>query len=256
MFEEIKEFGSDLKIVGNLVEESEPDHLQRTEDWLEARSGRWTGSKIKDLMGCGKSTSKLEWGKPEKLIDFGVTAEKYIYNVGMERLTGIRSMNISSKILQHGTDHEPLLIQQLLDDKVIANFRELGFETFPNYKWGGASIDGLCDYRKIDTGLETKCCVSWDGHYKRMYQEVSPKHDDFWQFQAEMLATGVKQLLYVVAMPMQVEKYNFGLVKASKEHQKCLLQRCEIADYAIGLWPKYGYKKALEIACSDYKHPD
>jgi hypothetical protein len=228
------------------------DSLQRTEEWLEKRKGRFTGSRIKDLMGCGRSTSKMQWGRVEKTVDFGAGAERYIYNVGKERMTGLRSMSASSKQMQHGTEHEPLLIQQLIDDGVISDFEELGFEHFGDYKNGGASVDGVCTYKGERVSLELKCCVSWDGHYKRMYQQVHEKHDDFWQHQSEMLATGTKKCLYVVAAPMQVEIYDKQIVNASPIHQKCLFDRCKIADRAIELWDVHPYPTALQIACQEF----
>jgi hypothetical protein len=247
-FEQIR---SDFVMVGSYDDNTSSD-LQRTEEWLEKRKGRFTGSKIKDLMNCGRSTSKMPWGRIEKTFDFGATAERYIYNVGKERLTGLRSMGASSKAMQHGTDSEPLLIQQLIDDKVITDFVELGFEHFGDYKNGGASVDGVCTYKGERVAMEMKCCVSWDGHFKRMYNEVHEKHDDFWQFQAEMFAVGLKKCIYVVAAPMQVEQYDIQVVKASEIHHKVMLDRCKIADRAIELWKTHSYSEALQIACAEF----
>jgi len=240
-------------MIGSLDGPDSSSDLQRTEEWLEKRKGRFTGSKIKDLMSCGRSTSKMPWGRIEKTVDFGSAAEKYIYNVGQERRTGIRSMSASSKAMQHGTDSEPLLIDRLIKDGVIKDFEELGFEHFGEYKNGGASVDGVCTYNGERVTMELKCCTSWDGHFKRMYEAVHEKHDDFWQFQAEMKSVGLKKCLYVVAAPMQVEKYDTQIVKASDIHQKCMLDRCNIADRAIELWDKHSYSEALQIACSEFK---
>ena len=240
-------------MIGSLSQDKESDGLQRTEAWRIKRGGCYTGSKIDLLQKCGKATAKTQWGSTDKLVDFGVPAERYIYAVGMERRTKIRSMDVSAKQMEHGTVHEPLLIERLLKDGVISDFKELGFEYFGKYENGGASVDGICIYKGEEVGLELKCTVSWDGHYKRMYEDVHDKHDDFWQFQAEMLATGLNKLLYVVAMPMQVEKYDFNICHASPIHQDAMLKRCKIADKAIELWDQYGYKEALHIACAQYK---
>ena len=111
---DFKEIKSDFEMVGSFSQD-DSDSLQRTEEWLEKRKGRFTGSKIKDLMSSGRSSSKMQWGRIEKTVDFGAKAERYIYQVGKERLTGLRGMNISSKQMQHGTDSEPLLIEQLIN---------------------------------------------------------------------------------------------------------------------------------------------
>lgn len=248
---DFQEITSEFKMIGSLSSD-QSDSLQRTEEWLEKRKGRFTGSRIKDLMTCGRSSSKMQWGRIEKTVDFSTTAEKYIYNVGKERLTGLRSMNISSKQMNHGTDHEPLLIEQLIKDGVITDFQELGFEHFGDYKNAGASVDGAATYKGERVALELKCCVSWDGHYKRMYHQVHEKHDDFWQHQSEMIATNTSKTLYVVAAPMQVEIYDTQIVNASEIHQKCIIDRCMIADRAIELWNEHSYPVALEIACAEF----
>lgn len=252
MIDEFEEIS--FEIVGSNSVGSNDDSLQRTEEWFEARKGRFTGSRFKDLMGCGRSTSKQPWGSLEKLVDFGASAEKYIYQVGMERRTGQRSQEGSSRQMEWGKENEPKLIEQLVKDGVISDFVELGFEEFPDYENGGASVDGICIHKGEKVGLELKCCVSWDGHYARMYEKVHEKHNDFWQFQAEMLATGVKKILYVVTLPMTVEKYDAQIIHASEIHQRELLKRCQIADRAIELWDTAEDKKtALQIACASYK---
>jgi len=240
------------------------DSLQGTDEWFEKRRGRFTGSKIKDLMSSGRSTGKKSWteGK-EKLFDFGKPAEKYIYAVGKERTTGRLSMEVTSKQMDYGKEHEPLLIKKLLEDGVITDFVGLDFEQFPSYENAGASIDGIAItgpnaikhkiQEGLKVGLEIKCPVSWDGHYNRMYEEIHEKHDDFWQFQAEMLATETNLLLYVVALPMTVEEYDVEITAASKIHQKAMLDRCKIADKAISLWPKHKYSEALAIAIAEFK---
>jgi hypothetical protein len=241
-------------MVGSFTDQTSSESLQRTEEWFEKRSGCFTGSNIKKLMSCGRSTSKIGWTHAEKVVDFGSAAEKYIYNVGMERLTGIRSQQAHSKQMEHGTKSEPLLIQQLIDDGVITDFKELGFENFGEYKFGGASVDGVCMYKGELVGLELKCTVSWDGHFSRMYDAIDDKHDDFWQFQSEMIAAKVKKILYVVAMPMQTEKYDLTVIEASPMHQKRIAQRCKIADSAIDKWGKHSKKDALQLACAEFEN--
>lgn len=231
---------------------NESNDLQRTKEWLEARRGNFTGSRMGLLMGCGRSTSKLLWGSVDKLIDFSVTAEKYIYNVGKERTTGLLSQHITSKQMNHGKIYEPLLIQKLLDENIITSFKESGFEKLENHN-GGASPDGKIIYQGEEMGLETKCCVSWDGHFKRMYDKVHDKHDDFWQFQAEMLSLKVDKLLYVVAAPMTIQQYDIQVIEASKTHQKAMVNRIVIADKAISYWGKHGYVNGLKLACAEWE---
>ena len=242
----------DLELKPFGIEQTEDGELQRTKEWLEDRRGNFTGSKMKDLMSCGRSTAKLQWGTVEKLIDFGRTAEKYIYNVGKERLTGLMSQRITSKQMYHGIIHEPLLIEKLLEDGVIENYKPCKFKKFKDHN-GGASPDGTVVYQNQEMGLETKCCVSWDGHFARCYDVIDEKHDDFWQFQTEMMALEVDKLLYVVASPMTIEDYEIKIIDASPIHQKALLQRILIADAAIGYWDTYNYSDSLKVACAKWE---
>ena len=241
----------DIGAFGDVIENNYDQCLQRTKEWLVDRGGKFTGSEFFKLMNCGRSTAKQPWGGLAKLIDFGATAERYIYNVGQERNTGILSMETKAQRMEHGKESEPLLIAQLIKDGVITDFQEKGFEKF--YEFGGASVDGVAIHQAKKMAMELKCTTSWDGHYARMYEPVHEKHGDFWQIQGELLAVGLSECLYVVASPMQVEVYDIQIVKASPIHQKQILERCKIADHAISLWPKHGYKKSLEIACAEYK---
>ena len=246
---------NDLDLEPFGFEQNNEGELQRTEEWLEARSGNFTGSKTKAFMGCGRSTAKMSWGTVEKLIDFSKTAEKYIYNVGKERLTGIRSQQITSKQMEHGIIHEPLLIEKLIETKIISDFTKSSFDKFKGYN-GGASPDGKVVYKGEEMVLEVKCCVSWDGHFIRCYDIVDEKHDDFWQFQSEMLALGLNKLLYVVASPMTIEDYELQVINASPTHQKAILNRITIADAAIAYWDTHNYAEALQLACAEWQEAD
>lgn len=234
------------------VEQTEDGDLQRTKKWLKDRSGNYTGSKMTNLMGCGRSTAKLQWGTVEKLIDFSRIAEKYIYNVGKERLTGLLSQRITSNQMYHGIIHEPLLIEKLLEDGMIEDYKPCQFVKFKDYN-GGASPDGTVIYQSEEMGLETKCCVSWDGHFARCYDVIDEKHDDFWQFQAEMWALEVNKLLYVVASPMTIEDYEIKVIVASPIHQKAMLNRILIADAAIEYWDTHNYADSLKLACAKWQ---
>jgi len=230
--------------------------LQRTEQWLQDRNGKWTGSENKDLMSVGRATGKLPWTDAAKIVDFGKGAETHVFIVGKRRSTDILEMELSAKQLDYGKENEPKLIEQLIKDGIITDFEERGLEYFPNYSNGGASVDGIAIYKGRKVALELKCTTSWSGYKNRMYEPVNEKHQDFWQHQSEMLAVGLHELLYVVAEPMTTERYEIQIVKASKIHQKALIDRCKIADKAIELWNKHSYSDALMLACKEYNQQE
>lgn len=252
-FEEIKEPTNQFEMVGGFIE-SESENLQRSEEWFKKRSGNFTGSKIKDLMNCGRSSKNMDWGDINKILDFGKTSEKYIYATGMERNTGFRSQNVSSKQMQYGTDSEPLLIENLIKDGVIDSHIEEDYISHFEQKNLGASPDGRIFVKGKEKALEIKCTVSWDGHFSRMYEKVDEKHCDWWQFQTEMLVMRVDSLLYVVAYPMTVDKYEIQEIKASEIHQKAILKRVQIANKAIELWEENHYSEALKISIANFKN--
>ncbi len=228
------------------------DDIQRTDEWFKKRKGKFTGSKIKNLMNCSQKTSKLKWGK-KKLFDFGSTAERYVYSVGKERLTGCSSQKLTSKQMDWGKKNEESIVNKLLEDGVIQSFREVDFTLFRENSNGGSSPDGLVVKSSNEMGAEIKSTVSWDGHYNRMYEKVTEKHDDYWQFQSEMLSLEVNKLLYVVAAPMSSDIYDYQIVKANKMHQRCILHRINIADLAISYWDEMSYKDSLIKACTNYR---
>ena len=71
-----------LQMMEEMEVQSSVSDLQRTEDWLEKRKGRFTGSKIKDLMNCGRATSKQSWGEITKLFDFSFFSIRHQIHMG------------------------------------------------------------------------------------------------------------------------------------------------------------------------------
>lgn len=246
---------TDIKMHGSLGNDrvQTVESLQRTLEWLLKRKECFSGSENTLLMSCSRTTSSMSWDRIEKIVDFSGTAEKQVYRVGKRRSTNVLEMEINSKPTNYGKENESLLIANVIRDGLISDFEELGFEYFGDYKGGGASADGRCVYNGEVVGAEIKCCVSWDGHYGRMYEKVHEKHKDFWQHQSEMLAMSVDKLIYIVAEPMNINKYDHQIIEASKLHQKALLARCKIADAAIDMWyGDYTYNECLQIACANY----
>ena len=89
------------------------EDLQRTDQWFEARRGRFTGSGIKDLMTCSRSKANYEWGRPEKLIDFGEAAKKYIYSKFKERQRSKVVKTAFSQDMKYGTENEAAILDLL-----------------------------------------------------------------------------------------------------------------------------------------------
>lgn len=237
---------ADLLEWNEFLPELTPEQL-----WLIKRLGHFSGSKMSDLMKTSRKTAKnADWSDPEKIADFSDSKESkaYCFSRLMERLTKLSDQQISARQLEHGKDTEPLLIDQILKDGLILEYQKCDFKKSDNIDWFGATPDGLVRLANGDlAGLETKCCVSWSGFFDRRIPEVDVKHKDFWQFQSEMHVLGVDKLLYVVAMPMQHERYSNKIIEASEVHQNAMVQRVEMVNSAIDIVSGCDLESAIDL---------
>lgn len=114
--------------------------LQRSNDWFEARKGRFTASSIHKLLGVR---------------GLGQTGESYIFEKAVEEVFGLdEEENFTSYDMQRGVTLEPLAFRKFKELKEF-NFLDVKETTFFAYgKHAGASPDGLVDNNAI---LEIKC---------------------------------------------------------------------------------------------------
>jgi len=235
--------------------------LQRTDEWFKQRLGRFTGSGIKNLMSCSQATSKMEWGRAEKIIDFGETAKKYVYSKAMERKRGKVIHMSTSAAMRYGTENEQPVIDLMLAKNKHYLFKEVGFIEFIK-GIAGASPDGLLMDKMTGEkiGYEGKCATNWDTVYSRCETPVDQKHQDFWQLQAEMMSLKVKRLLYTIGEPSEdmflpnITDVQTIMVDASPIHQQSIIHRCNIGNKAIELFLKgKNFHESILAACSNYE---
>ena len=234
--------------------------LQRTEQWFKDREGKFTGSEFYKLMGTTRTTSKMEWGRAEKRIDFNKTALKYIYNKARERQTGKVIRQHIGKNGEYGTKMEKHVIEIFLEQNKHYEYQACNFIEFIK-GIAGASPDGkLIDtITKNEFGLEIKCPVSWDAEFERQ-EQVTVQHQDFWQIQGEMLALKVKNLIYIVGEPTKdilrmptIDSIKWQIVAASQIHQQELIHRCKIGDLAMNYFLQNNdIYKSIELAIKNY----
>lgn len=233
-----------------------PENLQQTQEWFEQRKGRFTGSQIHNLMSTGRSSSKLDWGRPEKIIDFSETAKKYVFGKAKERQRQKVLFRSIGRNGDYGNEAEEI-VKELLKIKFPEYiFKDVGFVEFIK-GIAGASPDGLVNY---NTNLEIKAAMSWDALYTRFETPFEQKHQDFWQVQTEMLALNVNKTMYVVAEPskdiyeLEIEDLSIKFIESSPIHQKAIKDRCHIGNDAIELYLKgINFHEAIRIACTNYK---
>jgi len=265
-----KVFGETLKVFSGELPKlninAETEHqLQRTEEWFEQRRGRFTGSRIKDLMGCNRSTSKMEWGRAEKLIDFNEKSIKYIYEKAKERQRGKVIQTPVSVAMKYGTENEDIVFKILQKDFPNHVFENVSFIAINEYL--GASPDGKVtikrNEKKKKIGLEIKCSTGWNGVFERIEIACDQSHKDFWQLQTEMMALETDEIMYVVAEPSEsifepnITDISFVYVHASPVHQKAIKQRAEIGNKAIELFLKgMNINQAVQKAASEFEIKD
>lgn len=121
-----------------------PEMIQGSAEWLQARIGKATGSRMADL------SARLKSGKP------GAARESYMLELIAERLTGLAADHFVSREMQWGTDNEPRAraAYEFLTDRDI---ELVGFVGHPRFTMAGASPDGLVG---ADGLVEFKCPTS------------------------------------------------------------------------------------------------
>lgn len=142
---------------------------QGTDEWLTARLGKVTASRVKDVMAQGRG------GAPS------ATRKNYMMQLLCERLTGTREEGFTSAAMQRGTELEPLAraAYELFQD---AEVEEVGLIEHPRIKGFAASPDGRVLLPSGRGGIEIKC-PNTAQHIAVMQ---SGKHDP--QYEWQMLA--------------------------------------------------------------------
>lgn len=119
------------------------EHPQGTDLWLQARAGRATGSRAKDIL------AKIKSGE-------AAARRNYRVQLATERLTGApQESGFVSKEMQWGTDQEPFA-RMAYESATGALVTELGFIYLRDMQ-AGCSVDGLIDEGERFGVFEAKC---------------------------------------------------------------------------------------------------
>ena len=113
---------------------------QRTDEWFEQRAGRFTASRISELLGVK---------------GFGLTGEGYIFEKAIELVVGRdEDETFESFDMRRGNELEPLAFD-MFKEKMSLDFIDVEKASFFPYEdYAGASPDGLVGESDI---LEIKC---------------------------------------------------------------------------------------------------
>jgi putative phage-type endonuclease len=181
---------------------------QRSNEWFEQRSGRFTASEIYKLMGVK---------------GLGLTGEDYAFQKACEIVFGRNEDdNFMSFDMQRGVELEPLAYK-CFKDMMSMDFVEVSKADFIEIDANsGGSPDGIVGENEP---LEIKCPKS-DTFFKVVLtDEIDQKYYDQMQFQ--MIATGGNQAHYFVYY-IHNGKEMYHHIKVARDEQRIELMKDRI----------------------------
>ena len=173
--------------------------LQRSEEWLEIRRGRFTASDIYRLLGedgLKKTEQSIDNFALEKAIEqvYGIDDDGFFISMDMQK----------------GIDREPLAFECFKQKKAL---EFLTVEPCFFYQYGdhaGASPDGIVSDGSV---LEIKCPKKKTFFEVVRTNYIDPKY--MAQMQMQMLCTGLKQSYY----------FNYIIIGGKEYHHEIVVKR-------------------------------
>lgn len=150
------------------------DFQQGTAEWLQARAGKVTASRLSDVMAKNKTGE-------------AATRRDYKAQIVAEILTGTpQGDTFQNDAMRWGTENEPLA-RSVYEMKAGVLVHEVGFVIHPTIERAGASPDGLVE----DDGLiEIKCPKTATHLATLLDKKVPSQYQD--QIQWQLACTGRK----------------------------------------------------------------
>ena len=181
---------------------------QRTPDWHKERYGKFTASKIIDLLG---------------IKGLGLTGETYAVERAIEQLFGEVEEGFTSKDMQRGIDLESTAFAKFVE--VHPNLKVQNCSFFAYGEHAGASPDGLID---DDAILEIKCPKG-----KKFFRLVAEENIDkiyIAQMQMQMLCSNSDKAYFFNYCIIDGEEFHHTIeVKRDEEMIALIKERLEEA---------------------------
>ena len=180
---------------------------QNEEQWLQARTNRFTASVIHKIMGGSRSGAPLS-----------KTAETFVYEKAAEVLTGI-TKPIYGDALDWGKQYESQAFA-MFEQSTFEKFTYYGGETYVFIPYGfysGYSPDGLSE----NAILEIKCPYNSGIHLKNFaiydadsLKSVHPEY--YWQMQLGMIAADLDKGYFVSYDPRMPENKQLHIAEIER----------------------------------------
>lgn len=173
---------------------------QGTPEWHQERAGKFTGSRFVDVLARNKKD-----GKPLKAY------HDLIWDVAVERLTGIQEEGPTGFALQWGKDVEPFA-REAYEFESGNLVTESGFIVHPKYPFCGCSPDGLIGDKG---GVEIKSPKSSKIHLARFIEGMPEEYRP--QVQGCMWVTGREFWDFVSYDPRMPAAHRLFLVRVYRD---------------------------------------
>lgn len=186
---------------------------QRSDEWLSARLGRVTASRIADVV------AKLKNGKP------GASRDTYMGQLIAEALSGEPQSSFSSQAMQWGTETEPMA-RSAYEFASGFSVEEAGFIEHPVIAASGASPDGLVS----DSGLVEIKCPNTSTHIDTLIGASIPaKYTD--QMQWQMSCTGREWCDFVSFDPRMPQEMNLFVKRIERDNGRIEFLENEVVEF-------------------------
>lgn len=190
------------------------DIEDKTSQWKQKRLGKFTASRMGDLMVNGRKKDEY----------FGQKAMNYIYEKLSEKLTGIPKNNPETIAIDWGNTYEPIAIECYKTLRGI-DVDYMGGENpiFIDYKnIAGGSPDG----QTKESLIEVKCPFNSGNHLKMVLEDVIDVNY-LYQCQANMIFTGKKLCDFISYDPRMPDNLQFytKIIKSDEKIQEEIITR-------------------------------
>lgn len=187
--------------------------LQRTDEWYQARLGKFTASRYSDAM----AKTRNGWG---------ASRAQYMAELVKERLTGRPHQGFVSKAMQDGIEREPeaLASYSLVRDVDIV---PVGFVPHPHIEMAGASPDGLIG----DDGLIEVKCPTGAVHINWLLGRSPIPMVHIEQIQWQLICTGRQWCDWVSfdpEMPFELQLYVVRVTRVSDQIVETMEHEVEV----------------------------
>jgi len=190
-------------------------------EWMQQRTGKFTSSRIGDLMTKGRGKDKF-WGD---------TAMNYIYEKVAELMTGLPTYVRETAAMAWGSDHEEEAINYY--NSIAHNSIEHMGTTFVKFNDScGGSPDGFI---KDNWVAEIKCPYNSGKHIKTVLTREIDKNY-MYQCQANMLFSGRDYCMFISYDPrMKHDNMKMAIIPIKRNEEICnaILERIEKATEEI-----------------------